>query len=71
MGKSLVIVESKAKAKTINKILGRGFTVKASVGLGLALSRRLAELMDGTLTYVEAEGSRFRLLLPLPSEDAE
>jgi len=46
-------------------------TVKASVGLGLALSRRLAELMDGTLTYVEAEGSRFRLLLPLPSEDAE
>ena len=32
MGKSLVIVESKAKASTINKILGRGFTVKASIG---------------------------------------
>lgn len=32
MGKSLVIVESKAKASTINKFLGRAFTVKASVG---------------------------------------
>lgn len=29
---SLVIVESPAKARTINKILGKGFTVKASVG---------------------------------------
>jgi DNA topoisomerase-1 len=32
MGKSLVIVESKAKASTINRILGRKFKVRASVG---------------------------------------
>ncbi|HEU5056250.1 MAG TPA: type I DNA topoisomerase [Kofleriaceae bacterium] len=31
-GKSLVVVESPAKARTIKKYLGSGFTVKASVG---------------------------------------
>src|ERR1700724_1652575 len=32
MAKSLVIVESPAKAKTINKYLGKNYVVKASLG---------------------------------------
>ncbi|MDW9426172.1 DNA topoisomerase, partial [Yersinia enterocolitica] len=32
MGKALVIVESPAKAKTINKYLGNNYVVKSSVG---------------------------------------
>ena len=32
MGKALVIVESPAKAKTINKYLGRDYVVKSSIG---------------------------------------
>jgi len=32
MSSKLVIVESPAKARTLNKILGRGYTIKASLG---------------------------------------
>ena len=36
-----------------------------SVGLGLAVSRQLAELMGGTLDYHYEDGAVFRLMLPL------
>src|SRR5579863_2458317 len=40
MGKSLVIVESPAKAKTINKYLGRNYSVKASLWHVMDLPRK-------------------------------
>src|SRR6516165_7347569 len=52
MSKSLVIVESPAKAKTIEKYLGKGFEVRASIGhimdlpkndLGVELKKRTFE----------------------------
>lgn len=46
-------------------------TVTGSVGLGLTLSRRLAELMGGTLDYIEGDGATFRLTLPRGPSDAE
>ncbi len=41
MGRSLVIVESPAKAKTINKYLGRNYTVKASYGHVMDLPKKV------------------------------
>jgi DNA topoisomerase-1 len=49
MARSLVIVESPAKAKTINKYLGREYTVKASLGHVLDLPRKtLGILLPGS-----------------------
>ncbi|MGA7227628.1 MAG: ATP-binding protein, partial [Acidimicrobiia bacterium] len=41
-------------------------TQPGSVGIGLAVSRQLAEMMGGTLRYVGADGEpRFELSLPV------
>lgn len=61
-----------AERKAIFEPYGRSrssTTVKASVGLGLTLSRRLAELMDGSLDYVDGDGTTFRLSVPLPTPE--
>lgn len=39
-------------------------TMPGSVGIGLAVSRQLAELMDGTLEYMPGDWGRFVLSLP-------
>lgn len=49
MGKSLVIVESPAKAKTINKYLGADYVVKSSVG-------HIRDLPTGGSAVVDAKG---------------
>jgi DNA topoisomerase I len=54
MARSLVIVESPGKAKTINKYLGRDYTVKASVGHVLDLPKKTL----GILLPADQDGNR-------------
>ena len=54
MGKSLVIVESPAKAKTINKYLGNDFVVKSSVGHIRDLPTKATAATDPKARAVEA-----------------
>ncbi|MEW6218397.1 MAG: type I DNA topoisomerase [Thermodesulfobacteriota bacterium] len=59
MGKSLVIVESPAKARTLQKYLGRDFLVKASVGHVIDLPPRALGVdieHDFTPQYVTIKG---------------
>ncbi|MBC3764659.1 type I DNA topoisomerase [Neptunicella marina] len=63
MGKSLVIVESPAKAKTINKYLGKEFIVKSSVG-------HVRDLPTRSLGKVEAKKPAKELKL-LPEKERE
>jgi DNA topoisomerase-1 len=67
MAKALVIVESPAKAKTINKYLGRGYTVIASMGhvRDLPKSKLGVDVEDGFTPVYEPLASRKKVLAEL------
>jgi len=75
MAKNLVIVESPAKAKTINKYLGRDFTVKASMGHVRDLPRKRlgVDVKNGFAAEYEVLVPRRKVLdeLKTAAEDAE
>lgn len=65
MGKALVIVESPAKAKTINKYLGSDYVVKSSVG-HIRDCRPVAQLpksADSTSTKTAKKPKRMNVAL--------
>src|SRR5271154_3342196 len=74
MARSLVIVESPAKAKTINKYLGRGYTVKASYGHVMDLpTKTIGILLPGEQNgkpkkkrKSKAKGGKAKAEKPLP-----
>ena len=76
MGKSLVIVESPAKARTIERYLGEGFRVEASVGHIRDLPRSAAEIPTAKKTLKWARlgvnvEKDFSPLYIVPSEKKE
>ena len=70
MENSLVIVESPAKAKTIKKYLGRGFSVLATVGHIIDLPPKELGVDVDVLyhigTYVDREGVSLLRIYPSP-----
>ena len=73
MAKSLVIVESPAKAKTINKFLGKNFTVMASVGhvKDLPKSKLGIDIEQGFEPHYETIKGNFNLEIILAREGLE
>jgi DNA topoisomerase-1 len=69
MAKSLVIVESPAKAKTINKYLGRDYTVLASMGhvRDLPKSKLGVDVDEGFAPVYELLASRKKVIAELKS----
>jgi DNA topoisomerase I len=67
MAKALVIVESPAKAKTINKYLGRDYIVIASMGhvRDLPKSKLGVDVDDGFAPVYEPLASRKKVLAEL------
>jgi DNA topoisomerase-1 len=75
LAKNLVIVESPAKAKTINKYLGKDFTVKASMGHVRDLPKKTlgVDVKKGFAAEYEVLALRKKVLddLKVAAEDAE
>ena len=70
MAKSLVIVESPAKAKTINKFLGRNYVVRASMGhvRDLPKSKLGVDVEQGFVPDYEVIPKKKKVLTELKSE---
>ncbi len=75
MAKNLVIVESPAKAKTIEKFLGKDFTVKSSFGHVMDLSKKNlgVDIENGFIPNYEISSDKKKVVSELKklSKDAE
>ncbi len=67
MAKNLVIVESPAKAKTIEKFLGKDYVVKSSFGHIRDLPKKglNIDIENGFTPHYEVSGDKKRLLVNL------
>ncbi|MBR7026709.1 MAG: type I DNA topoisomerase [Bacteroidales bacterium] len=73
MGENLVIVESPAKAKTIEKFLGKGYTVKSSFGHIRDLSKKKlgVDTEHGFAPHYEISADKRKLVSELKKDAAE